>query len=175
MLSQGYLRGINCAFHGEYMKETFKWFQKLYEPDKNEEFQSVKEKILIKQNEIIKFLLTYLPWMTLCSSFMVMFLPLLTLTKVLPGPMIVNGSLPSSFPWPIFVAAYAFFAYIIFHVSSILVAGDCFFAVSATILANRLKVMDNILKQLHFEGVRRRKKDQDIFRTCYEMHLEILQ
>lgn len=54
-------------------------------------------------------------------------------------------------------------------------AVDCFFAICAIIVGNRLRTIGGLLKQLNYAGERNRKKDQELIKYCYLAHLNVLE
>lgn len=89
--------------------------------------------------------------------------------------MVWNGVPETEFSLPMYLLIYVGLMYSTYNVVLSIMASDCFFAISAVILGNRFKTIGGLLTLLNYSGERDRKKDQELIRYCYLMHLEVMQ
>lgn len=101
--------------------------------------------------------------------------PMLHRTKTLPTPIIYNGVSESEFFTPFYLFCYVALFYSTLNVVLSMMATDCFFAITAIMLGNRFATMSGLMKLLNYEGERDRKKDQELIKYCYLMHLEVME
>lgn len=117
----------------------------------------------------------FIPAITILAAINYIGQPLFTRTRTLPTPIVWNGVSETEFPTPMYLFLYVALSYSTYNVVLSIMATDCFFAISAVILGNRFKTIGGLLTLLNYSGERDRKKDQELIRYCYLMHLEVLQ
>lgn len=117
----------------------------------------------------------FLPTITIIAGINYIGQPLFTRTKTLPTPIVWHGQSETDFSIPMYLALYVALTYSTYNVVLSIMATDCFFAISAIILGNRFVTIGGLLKMLNYAGERDRKKDQEIIKCCYLMHLEVME
>ena len=108
------------------------------------------------------------------AAFVYLGTPIFTWTKTLPSPIEWNGVPESEFPTHIYLILYVALFYSTVNVVLMIMATDSFFAIAVVILGMRFATIAGLLKQLNYSGERNRKKDQELIKYCYQMHLDVL-
>lgn len=170
MLTQSLHRSVNYAGNVKETEELISWFRSFSKFDE-EESQLLTKKSLKTQNESISNILKFLPRLTFWPARIVILYNVLTLKKDLPGPFIFQGQHISEFSWPVFLVLFIAQYLLVYTSAQVIVAADCFFAVTATILTSYLKRVTeivNVIKNEEGKGGAQVKKLQKV----YEMHSE---
>lgn len=106
-------------------------------------------------------------------AYLYSFYPLVIGSEHLPTPIVYKGVPDTEYSLITFLVLYALLFVNAYKLAYSAVSNECFFAMSVFIFGNRFATIKDLLKLLNYSGPRDKKKDKEIIKMCYMMHLEL--